>query len=98
MVKAGRRDDRSRSHTVSKMRGVGVTNLSITHGEHDGQQQRDELWISTRKIRSRDSPPKYGPLSPASQNTLVKKGRASSSAKMKKVDLLRSFDLQLAIM
>ena len=100
MMKAGQRDRSSSSRISDRRRAGGKTNLSIiSHGEkRHGPQQRDELWISTREMSSRDSPPKYGPLSPTSQNTLVRKGRASSSAKMKKADLLRSFELQLAIM
>ena len=100
MMKAGQRDRSSSSRiTGDRRRAGGKTNLSIiSHGEKRHGPQRDELWISTREMSSRDSPPKYGPLSPTSQNTLVRKGRASSSAKMKKADLLRSFELQLAIM
>lgn len=93
-MKSGRRGSGSR---ISDTRSDSEINLSVTRGEQDGHQ-RDELQISTRDLRVRDLPPTYGPLSPTSQNTLVRKGRANSSGKMKKVDLLRSFELQLAIM
>ena len=98
MMKAGQRD-RSSSRIISDRHANGVADcLSISRGGEQDGQQHDELWITTREMSSRDSPPKYGPLSPTSQNTLVRKGRANSSAKMKKADLLRSFELQLAIM
>ena len=96
-MKAGQRD--GSSSRITGGRADGETNLSIiSHSGKQHGQQHDELWITTREMSSRDSPPKYGPLSPTSQNTLVRKGRANSSAKMKKADLLRSFELQLAIM